>query len=156
MTMTEGELQYAHSWLNQRYFDGRLQAAIIRFFPELAHNERGCEGVCVTTDTIPCIIELFINPEEYGSLVCKGHIITVLLHEMIHQYCSENDIDDTDHNEAFVAEAEKRGMTRRGYVMTEPALLEVYDVLNIYEKAFNVKLEAVPNREEKPINGDQT
>lgn len=35
-------------------------------------------------------------------------LTTILLHEMIHEYCYENNIDDTNHNERWQAEAEKR------------------------------------------------
>lgn len=57
-------------------------------------------------------------------------VIATLLHEMVHQYCCENDIKDTSrgntyHNKRFKAEAEKRGLVieyspRIGFSTTKP------------------------------------
>ena len=37
-------------------------------------------------------------------------LVQVMLHEMIHQYCYETGIDDDDHNENFISEAERHGL----------------------------------------------
>lgn len=37
-------------------------------------------------------------------------LVQVMLHEMIHQYCYETGLDDGDHNENFMREAEKHGL----------------------------------------------
>lgn len=58
-------------------------------------------------------------------------VTATLLHEMVHQYCAENDIKDTSrggtyHNKRFKKEAEKRGLVitynhRIGFSITEPS-----------------------------------
>ena len=58
-------------------------------------------------------------------------VIATLIHEMVHQYCAENDIQDTSrggtyHNKRFKKEAEKRGLIitynhRIGFSITEPS-----------------------------------
>lgn len=63
--------------------------------------------------------------------------IATLVHEMVHQYCHENDLKDTSrggtyHNKTFKREAERRGLkithdSRIGYSVTSPGekLLEL-------------------------------
>lgn len=57
--------------------------------------------------------------------------MATLIHEMVHQYCAENDIKDTSrggtyHNKRFKKEAEKRGLVitynhRIGFSITQPS-----------------------------------
>lgn len=59
------------------------------------------------------------------------NVIATLIHEMVHQYCAENNIQDTSrggtyHNKRFKKEAEKRGLIisydqRIGFSITEPS-----------------------------------
>lgn len=86
------------------------------------------------------VITIQSTPKEYGHFLCnkiwndseesQAHeinlgaetlnreiesVIATLIHEMVHQYCSENKIKDTSrrntcHNQNFKIEAEKRGL----------------------------------------------
>lgn len=46
----------------------------------------------------------------------------VMLHEMVHQFCDENDIDDQDHNKNFIQAAEKHGLCGNGEGENSPVL----------------------------------
>ena len=58
-------------------------------------------------------------------------LASLLTHEMTHQYCWENGIDDSNHNAAFWEELEKRGLKRElidGEWRQKPSLLIWYAV----------------------------
>ena len=49
-----------------------------------------------------------VSEEKYQK-VQHYLIVMIMLHEMVHQYCYENGINDEDHNENFQKIAEKHG-----------------------------------------------
>lgn len=76
-------------------------------------------------------------------------IVETLLHEMVHLYCSLNDIKDTSnnfvyHNKKYKEEAEKRGLDVShhktiGWAVTKlkPETITLIKTFNINEKVFN-------------------
>lgn len=70
----------------------------------------------------------WIDPIMKGTPTQKEQMVfitTVLLHEMVHQYCALKGIDDSNHNENFKKAAKEHGIIiyiRKGGVLMERAL----------------------------------
>lgn len=105
-------LESAHVILNERYFEGALSKPIITVqkspkayghftcYKAWADDKADYEEINISAETLNRPLE---------------NTIATLLHEMVHQYCFENDIQDTSrggtyHNKKFAEEAEKRGL----------------------------------------------
>lgn len=130
--MTELDISFFYFWhetLNRIFFDGKLEAVIFKFYQdeeELAHIDTELEPFLIQVN------ESLLTKDEY-------FVITVILHEMIHQYSRENCIEDIDefgeHNENFKHEATNHGLIMNGYKLTRKAkdiispLLECYNVI---------------------------
>lgn len=109
-------LSRLYTRLNSELFEARLKGIPVciagsPFEPDAAGyfhkpqpTDRHKNGYIVITRGF---IEDSIKPCKY-----QWHqvvlLATILLHEMIHEYCYENGIDDAEHNEHWQAEAEKR------------------------------------------------
>lgn len=107
-------LQQLHDYINRIAFNGQLSAIDIdietlqdadgMFFPN-AICRYGKIGMKTSINT-EFIDKLYKLPDDRQ----KEEIVICMLHEMIHQYCFENGIDDTNHNDAFMQAAEKFGL----------------------------------------------
>ena len=105
------ELYYFHALINHAFFNGELEAVILREFE--------------SQDDI--VAKLETNLEPFIIWFDKSHleeaddvfIITVLFHEMIHQFCKEHGIEDVDadgtHLDVFKVIAREHGLTHNGY-----------------------------------------
>jgi len=120
--MTKESLQFWHAELNKLFFNGELEPAIIQCWeiPQ-EENEELIEAQLVPI-TDPFIIQFYFDIENEDFL----YTITVLLHEMVHQYCAEQGIEDinsiTDkHTRAFKKAAEEHGLMQGGYFLKEGA-----------------------------------
>lgn len=134
--MTEAMLQYFHAWYNKELFNNELEPAMICVkntggeLPEIQ-----AEFIRVTE---PFVIRFNIDvPEEEETEADTIYYLTVLLHEMVHQYCEENDIDDTldgEHMEAFEEEAENRGLIQGGYRLSNEIKEKVIEQVECYKE----------------------
>ena len=114
-------LQYFHSKLNEMLFDGKLNSAVIVphiWLDEENYPTRDITATTVTEYSIPIIAFNVFDLEEDDDMF----LITVLLHEMIHQCCSENEIEDIDeegnHNKCFEEMASHHGLINNGYCLS--------------------------------------
>lgn len=118
-----GVMQKLHKDLNKGLFESKLShvqlsienlrsndtAAMFLNPEENLNNFKIENGQLVRNETSRIIFNY--DFEEYMTKFRtireqKYFLMMVLLHEMIHQYCYENNIDDTSHNENFQKEAE--------------------------------------------------
>lgn len=104
--------------LNNICFDGKLRG--IPVYIESAPDGIDAAGFfhrkyygCIGDEDYIALTDVFVRE---SVIPCKyqwhqvAMIATVLLHEMIHEYCRENRIDDSDHNERWQEESKKRGL----------------------------------------------
>ena len=127
-------LQFLHAELNHLFFNGELEPAVIQsrynedeYFEDLDGTEAE-----ILPMLEPWVIRFYCNLEENSDL----YLITVLLHEMVHQYCAENEIEDTDdmgHTDQFRAAAEAHGLENDGYKLTAAAEKQILQLLAILE-----------------------
>lgn len=113
MSRAVGQLEHIYNALNQDFFEGELPTPII--------TVQSKPGTCghFTTSKVwkrkdDHTYELNIAAEVLNYPI--EDTLDTMLHEMVHLYCRENDIQDTSrggkyHNKRFKAEAEKRGLT---------------------------------------------
>lgn len=109
-------LENAFDVLNQKYYDGKLPETIItiqrtpkyhgHFTIKKIWKEKGSEEE-------HSFHEINLGAESLNRSIVET--LATLNHEMVHLYCSENDIKDTSnnhryHNKKFKTEAEKRGL----------------------------------------------
>lgn len=127
--MTKEALTYYHAALNYHFFGGELEPAIF----DITKKGDGITAAFVDV-TDPFLIEFdedFIN-ECNDDLF----ILTILLHEMTHEYCYMFDICDIDengdHSEEFVAAAEEHGLTFNGYKLTDEANTKIERIITHY------------------------
>ena len=109
-----------HRIINMRLFDGKLKSICIdianaesidayaEFHPQYKYVEN---DKLVDTSLIAlshtAVEEIAACKTLYGQ---RYLLFMYMLHEMTHQYCHENNIDDSDHNILWVQEAESRGL----------------------------------------------
>lgn len=131
--MTLTELQYWHARLNYMFFDGQLEPAIMQR-KEKVEDYDGTEARFIDC-TDPFIIEFYYDLEECGEEL-ELYTLTVLLHEMVHQYCREKEIEDVDedgvHLEDFREEAARHGLTQDGYRLTDESKEKIERGLEVY------------------------
>lgn len=119
--------------LNKAFFESALSKTVVtisptpsaygHFTPWKSWAGPGEERMC----------EINLGSETIDRPIIE--CMATLLHEMVHQYCYENDIQDTSrggtyHNKRFRDEAEKRGLSisydkRIGWSVTRPGNLLV-------------------------------
>lgn len=138
--MNLAEMQYWHAKLNYMFFDGQLEPAIIQQ-KEKIEDDDGIEARFIDC-TDPFIIVFYNDPEDREEGL-ELYTITVLLHEMIHQYCKENEIEDTDeygvHLEEFREEAARHGLTQNGYRLTDEAKEKIEKELEDYRRLTHIE-----------------
>lgn len=115
-------LKRLHKRINKRLFNGELGKVFIDIENINKYYEDGYEAAACFRKTSDKYPELFpkaiLISHEYErdieSLPTQKEQILqlfgLLLHEMIHQYCYENGIDDGNHNEAWQKAAEEHGL----------------------------------------------
>lgn len=105
-------LEKMHEVLNAQYFEGKLSKPVItiqsspKFFGH-------CSRAKVWKDGQGTYYEINIAAEYMARPLVE--VAATMQHEMVHQYCSENKIQDCSrsgnyHNGKFKAEAEARGL----------------------------------------------
>lgn len=117
--------------LNKAFFDGALSKTVVTISPTpgaYGHFTPWESWVGVDGKKM---CEINLGSETIDRPVIES--MATLLHEMVHQYCYENDIQDTSrggtyHNKRFKQEAEKRGLSisydkRIGWSVTRPGNL---------------------------------
>lgn len=121
-------LEQSYNILNSRYFDNTLERVIIEIKSNVDKPYKAslCKNIWN------------MNGKQYRGIVINAkylnsnieYILGLLMHEMIHLYCQENNIVDAIddyHTEEFKREAELRGLTvtkqndAYGYWHTEPS-----------------------------------
>ena len=117
ITKTITELNKIFKTLNKTFFENKLIEPIILIATK---NKKHTLGTCSNN---PIWQKKNVESENKYEITLSGkylnrtleEIVTTLLHEMIHLYCSLNNIKDTSnscvyHNKRFKEEAEKRGL----------------------------------------------
>lgn len=112
-------LRRLHKQLNKDLFDGQLKQISIDIENLNGHRTKEKAFAEYLTETVPGIIPRKISFDhdfiDYISQLKtqkeQGRLITqVLLHEMIHQYCAENGINDENHSDAWQQAAAEHGL----------------------------------------------
>lgn len=122
--------EQACNLLNKRFFEGTLSKVIITIQSSPKTYGHFTTGRIWVTDTQGNGHYEINLSAEYINRPIENTLAT-LLHEMVHQYCAENNIKDTSrggtyHNKRFATECEKRGLhisydKKIGWSITEPA-----------------------------------
>ena len=162
------ELSRVFNELNNYYFDGELEEPVIII--QTGGKNSGVLGWFITKriwtnrDTGELKYEITVVAEYLSRPVME--IVSTLLHEMVHLYCTMNSIKDTSngpvyHNKKYKAEAEKHGLevekhSKYGYAVTRanPDTISFLQGINIDGSAFNWVRNDKPSsedgEEEKP------
>ena len=113
-------LQYWHAELNRMFFGGQLEPVIIRTIRGTAFSDEEATAEFIE-NTDPFLICFYEN--DYDNAYSSDmYTLTVLLHEMCHQYVRENDLEDNDmHGDVFKQVALDHGMKVNGYALSEEA-----------------------------------
>lgn len=129
--------------LNERYFESSLSKPVITIQSSpKTYGHFTCDKVWKTeTDKIGQY-EINISAEYLNRTF--DQIAATMVHEMVHEYCRENNVQDTSrgnvyHNKKFKEEAEKRGIVitydkKIGWSVTEPT----QDLIDLIEKNFAI------------------
>ena len=144
------ELQRNFKRLNDKYFEGKLERPVITIHTDTTSGAYGW----ITTGKVWSTKDA----KHYREInICAEHlnrppelIITTLLHEMVHLYNIQNEIQDTSragtyHNSKFKAKAEACGLSvekndKYGYCITTPTP-ELTDYVKEHTRAGCFKLE---------------
>ncbi len=149
-------IERAHRILNNYFFEGKLSTPFFNICNIDKYVEHGILGMFVG-DTSKMIETMFTDKScailfsheqlersenEETENAENAHFISTLLHEMIHQYCHENNIKDSEngiHLKSFADEAEKHGLivwtidgTNYDFTFLNPDYEEVWEMLNAY------------------------
>lgn len=120
-------LQYWHEDLNKMFFGGELGPALIVPLND-EDNESGENEAVFSPLSEPFLIQFnrrtLVNGDIFEDQFSEK-ILTILLHEMVHQYCEENWIESIDdrgnHTSEFADQAAAHGLTSGGYRLSEDA-----------------------------------
>ena len=136
MILNEAALQYWHNKFNQMFFNNELEPAIIKIFPHDEFNDYGIEANFISV-TDPFLIQFHYDVSESDNI----YTLTVLLHEMVHQHCLENNIEDMDeedkHTKDFIFEGENHGLSQ-GYFLQTQAEERIKEELKKYDSISSV------------------
>jgi hypothetical protein len=111
------ELEKAFDFFNKEFYEDKLIKPIILVQSAKKRNSLGtcsCGPIWENKDDkTKNNYEITISAEFLNRTL--DEILATLLHEMVHLYCSQNEIKDTSnncvyHNKKFKEEAEKRGL----------------------------------------------
>ena len=119
--MKKEELYYFHAVLNRLYFLNELEPVIIRVSGESDYEIDDDESMMANFVSMTDPFLIWFNSELLSD-DDEVYIITVLMHEMVHQYCAQWEIEDMlpegSHSEAFKEAAADHGLTQGGYVLS--------------------------------------
>ena len=134
--MTLKELYYYHETINRLYFNGSLEAVIIK-----TKTDNYDDPITASTETTSDPFIIWIDKDilrTSTSISDKLFVLTVLFHEMIHQYNAENCVEDTDdsgeHLQEFVDSSYEHGMLQNGYALSD----KVRDTLISYIRKYEI------------------
>lgn len=116
MILDASTMQYWHSKFNHMFFENALEPAIIKIYPGVEEDKEGTQALFMG-NLEPFVIAFYY---DISNAELTTYTLTVLLHEMVHQYCAENEIEDIDgfeHSDDFREEAENHGLTMDGYAL---------------------------------------
>lgn len=127
----EAWLQFWHAELNRMFFDGKLEPALVRIV-EADHTDSYDNPIMgqFMHQCDPYLIVFWYDPSKESDI----DTLSVLLHEMIHQYCAENDIEDMEdgeHNSAFMLEAKQHGLAIGGCILSDEASKTIRERLTL-------------------------
>lgn len=127
--MTLEELYYFHAFLNYKLFKGKLEPVIIRIFDDDFEVSAQIE-----TELDPFIIFMGKSLLESEPVFT----ITVLLHEMVHQYNRQRGAEDVEaytgeHNAVFKRVARSHGLQMDGYKLTDETRALIEKQLELYK-----------------------
>lgn len=134
----EAILAYWHGYLNLKYFNGELEPVIIAFIS--SGNRKGIESRFIA-QTQPFIIEFYDMEEEFDGYKPSIYLLTVLFHEMIHQYAEQCGIEDTTdgtHTKVFKEIAFDHGMAQDGYKLSEEIKLDINKHINDFNAVYSI------------------
>lgn len=128
LSETINMLEQAFDLLNQSFFESALSKSVITIqSTPKSYGHFSCNKVWNVSDERAH--EINLGAETLNRSI--EQVIATLVHEMVHQYCSEQGINDTSrgntyHNKKFKEEAEKRGLIieyadKIGWSVTNPA-----------------------------------
>lgn len=137
-------LEQGFDILNEKYFENALSKSVltVQSTPS-AYGHFTCGKVWKLSET-ETAYEINLGAETLDRDI--EHVVATLVHEMVHQYCAENDIKDvsrgnTYHNKKFKEQAEKRGLIitkaeKIGWSVTEPTkeLIEFVKGSELFQK----------------------
>lgn len=158
------ELNKIFKKLNKQFFDDKLIEPVILIQGKIKKNTMG------TCSCNPIWQKKEVEENKKYEITLSGkylkrsleEIVATLLHEMIHLYCSLNEIKDTSnncvyHNKKFKEEAEKRGLQigkdkTIGWSITSltESTKNLIKTFNIDNKAFDYWRNAVEIKSDKP------
>lgn len=138
--MNETALQYFHAYFNYKYFDNKLEPCVIKAkLDEGMANAEEVVEAATFTETIPFMIRFYNDVMNEDPV----RLLEILLHEMIHQYCRENEIYDCDrdgtHLPVFKEIAEKHGL-QMGYILTDEKKKEFEAAITGYKRMYSIDL----------------
>ncbi len=134
-------LKRLHRYINECFFENSLNEAQmdIENLPEGVLAMFYIRHVPRDEETISLSYEFM---EELSSFKTQKeqtlHLGGVILHEMIHQYCYENGIDDKDHAGQWSEVAEKHGLISR-YEDGEPGKENVPAITTLILSWFRIR-----------------
>lgn len=137
-------LEQAFDILNKQYFENTLSKSVITIqSTPKAYGHFSSEKIWDISEENKAY-EINLGAETLNREI--EEVIATLIHEMVHQYCSENDIKDTSrgntyHNGRFKFEAEKRDLIieraeKIGWSVTTPskALKKYISTVNTFKQ----------------------
>lgn len=123
-----GFLENAYNVLNNKYFGGELINVVITV-QSSPRTYGHYTKYNAWTNTDNGFREINISAESLNRPV--ENVISTLIHEMVHHFCDQNDIQDcsrggTYHNKKFKSECEQRGLiidydNKIGFSLTSPS-----------------------------------
>ena len=135
------DIYYFHSYLNWKLFKGKLEPVIIELFD--FGDDKNLDNIeaRIETDLDPFIIFM-------GNHLLKEDpisMITVLLHEMVHQYNRQRGYEDTEewtgkHLAIFRRAAAAHGLEMGGYRLTAEMKEMIEEHLKAYERVKELRM----------------
>ena len=164
ITKTIIELNKIFNFLNEKYFEKKLIQPVILIQGKIKKSTMGtcsCNPIWQkSNDEENKKYEITLSGKYLKRSI--EEIVSTLLHEMVHLYCSLNEIKDTSnayvyHNKKFKEEAEKRGLKIEraktiGWSVTTltDSTKQYVASLNINKEAFDYWRNAIEIKSDKP------
>ena len=144
--MNAQDLQYFHAALNMEFFGGTLEAVIIQVID--IDNTGDTQAAYIGDKALkPC--SMWFDPSLVNTAIDddeKIYVLTVLLHEMVHQeifelflaglYTIEEYEGADGHGQIFIEHANTIGMTHNGYGLSNELHSRLLSMMHAY---YNLK-----------------